>query len=158
MADNLAQSFIVLRRSCLAAEWAAGLCLYHRKGAFDIGAFMIVVIKPFLRCTDRSCTFSSKSNPCPPERWLDARGLIDYRGVKKEDTGNQSPSRSLPASTPAPPPLVEGEDYYMERGFVVFTEKYLRARGSCCHSGCRHCPYEKEENRWCVALYCCSFF
>ncbi|MFL6247039.1 MAG: DUF5522 domain-containing protein, partial [Thermoanaerobaculia bacterium] len=21
------------------------------------------------------------------------------------------------------------------------TEKYLRARGYCCESGCRHCPY-----------------
>ncbi|HEX8616477.1 MAG TPA: DUF5522 domain-containing protein [Thermoanaerobaculia bacterium] len=38
-------------------------------------------------------------------------------------------------------PLVEGVDYYYERGFFVFTEHFLRARGYCCESGCRHCPY-----------------
>jgi hypothetical protein len=37
--------------------------------------------------------------------------------------------------------LVEGVDYYIENGFVVFTEHYLRNRGYCCESGCRHCPY-----------------
>ena len=37
--------------------------------------------------------------------------------------------------------LVEGVDYYMENGFVVFTAIYLRKRGFCCRSGCRHCPY-----------------
>lgn len=40
-----------------------------------------------------------------------------------------------------PQPLVEGVDYYMENGFMVFTAKYLRERGYCCESGCRHCPY-----------------
>jgi len=38
-------------------------------------------------------------------------------------------------------PLVEGIDYYTEDGRWVFTEKYLRDRGHCCGSGCRHCPY-----------------
>ncbi|HEX2833796.1 MAG TPA: DUF5522 domain-containing protein [Thermoanaerobaculia bacterium] len=38
-------------------------------------------------------------------------------------------------------PLVEGEDYYFEGQFLVFTEKYLRDRGYCCENGCRHCPY-----------------
>jgi hypothetical protein len=37
--------------------------------------------------------------------------------------------------------LVEGEDFYFEGPFMVFTEKYLRARGYCCESGCRHCPF-----------------
>jgi hypothetical protein len=37
--------------------------------------------------------------------------------------------------------LVEGADYYMEDGFMVFTATYLRRRGYCCESGCRHCPY-----------------
>lgn len=37
--------------------------------------------------------------------------------------------------------LVEGEDFYREGPYVVFTEKYLRQRGYCCESGCRHCPY-----------------
>ncbi len=41
-----------------------------------------------------------------------------------------------------PPKLKEGEDYYMDpRGLRVMTEKYLRNRGYCCGSGCKHCPY-----------------
>ncbi|HEY3054069.1 MAG TPA: DUF5522 domain-containing protein [Thermoanaerobaculia bacterium] len=38
-------------------------------------------------------------------------------------------------------PLVEGEDFYWEGPYMVFTEKFLRERGYCCESGCRHCPY-----------------
>ncbi|MFN2493182.1 MAG: DUF5522 domain-containing protein [Pyrinomonadaceae bacterium] len=38
-------------------------------------------------------------------------------------------------------PLVEGEDYYLEGNNCVFTSQYLRRRGFCCNSGCRHCPY-----------------
>jgi Family of unknown function (DUF5522) len=38
-------------------------------------------------------------------------------------------------------PLVEGEDYYLEDGLFVFTSAYHLKRGSCCHSGCRHCPF-----------------
>jgi hypothetical protein len=37
--------------------------------------------------------------------------------------------------------LVLGEDYYIENGCWVFTEKFLLKRGFCCRSGCRHCPY-----------------
>jgi Family of unknown function (DUF5522) len=37
--------------------------------------------------------------------------------------------------------LVEGEDFYYEGPYMVFTEKFLRERGYCCESGCRHCPY-----------------
>jgi len=36
---------------------------------------------------------------------------------------------------------VEGEDFYYEGPYMVFTEKYLRERGDCCESGCRHCPW-----------------
>ena len=38
-------------------------------------------------------------------------------------------------------PLVEGEDFYREGPYVVFTEAYHRRRGYCCGSGCRHCPW-----------------
>jgi hypothetical protein len=38
-------------------------------------------------------------------------------------------------------PLVKGKDYYIDKGLYVFTEQYLRERGYCCESGCRHCPY-----------------
>lgn len=35
-----------------------------------------------------------------------------------------------------------GKDYYFnEDGFMVFTAHYLKERGYCCGSGCRHCPY-----------------
>ncbi len=37
--------------------------------------------------------------------------------------------------------LIEGTHYYMENGFMVFTELYHVAKGYCCKSGCRHCAY-----------------
>jgi hypothetical protein len=40
-----------------------------------------------------------------------------------------------------PPPIVEGVDYYMEEGKVVFTASFHLKRGYCCNSRCRHCPY-----------------
>ena len=45
----------------------------------------------------------------------------------------------------ASPSFVEGEDYYLEGGLMVFTERFLLRRGYCCESGCRHCPYQKPE-------------
>jgi hypothetical protein len=51
-----------------------------------------------------------------------------------------------PDKVPGPePPLVEGEDFYVENGLYVFTAKFLLRRGYCCGSGCRHCPYPKES-------------
>jgi len=32
-------------------------------------------------------------------------------------------------------------DYYLENGYVVFTEEYHLKRGHCCKNSCRHCPY-----------------
>ena len=43
-----------------------------------------------------------------------------------------------------PQPLVEGEDYYWEKGLVVLTEGYHLKRGYCCGAGCRHCPYHYD--------------
>lgn len=45
------------------------------------------------------------------------------------------------------PRLTEGVHFYREGPYVVFTELYLRERGYCCESGCRHCPYgfRKDE-------------
>ncbi|MBP9186906.1 MAG: hypothetical protein KBE91_05145 [Bacteroidia bacterium] len=38
--------------------------------------------------------------------------------------------------------LVEGVHYYInQQGYWVFTEAYHLARGYCCKSGCKHCPY-----------------
>jgi len=38
-------------------------------------------------------------------------------------------------------PIEEGDFYWSENGFRVFTKQYHLKRGSCCESGCRHCPY-----------------
>ncbi len=43
------------------------------------------------------------------------------------------------------PPLEEDRDFYFENGLMVFTAEYLRRRGFCCRSGCRHCPYEFQN-------------
>ena len=45
-----------------------------------------------------------------------------------------------------PGPELASEDYYLQDGLLVFTESFHRKRGTCCGSGCRHCPYEKLEN------------
>jgi len=35
------------------------------------------------------------------------------------------------------------DDFYLDmNGLMVFTGAYLRRRGYCCDSGCRHCPYD----------------
>jgi hypothetical protein len=50
--------------------------------------------------------------------------------------------RFVTTNRPIRKALVEGEDYYFnDLGFMVFTEKYLLERGSCCKSKCKHCPY-----------------
>jgi uncharacterized protein DUF5522 len=41
--------------------------------------------------------------------------------------------------------FVEGEDFYREGDFIVFTRLYHLKRGYCCGSRCRHCPYDP---RW----------
>jgi len=40
---------------------------------------------------------------------------------------------------------IENVHYYIENGFYVFTEHYHLLRGSCCKSGCRHCPYGYQK-------------
>jgi len=35
----------------------------------------------------------------------------------------------------------EGDFYFNEDGYRVFTEQYLLKRGYCCENGCKHCPY-----------------
>jgi hypothetical protein len=39
--------------------------------------------------------------------------------------------------------LEAGADTYVDprTGYTVLTAGYLARRGSCCDSGCRHCPY-----------------
>jgi hypothetical protein len=44
--------------------------------------------------------------------------------------------------------MIKGEDYYIDNGKFVFTEKFLKKRGYCCKSinGCRHCPWDYKGN------------
>lgn len=39
------------------------------------------------------------------------------------------------------------KDYYIENGLYVFTAHFHLKRGHCCESGCRHCPYPKEDTQ-----------
>lgn len=39
-------------------------------------------------------------------------------------------------------PKLQQTDFYWENGKMVMTESYHMKRGSCCGSGCKHCPYE----------------
>ena len=41
----------------------------------------------------------------------------------------------------------EGIDYYLEKGKIVYTENYLKKRGTCCGSGCRHCPFDPTNSK-----------
>ena len=43
-------------------------------------------------------------------------------------------SDKKPQSAPPQP------DYYFENGLLVYTAAFHFKRGSCCGSGCRHCP------------------
>jgi len=43
--------------------------------------------------------------------------------------------------------LIENVDFYMENGFFVMTEKYLKERGFCCKNGCRHCPFGFKKEK-----------
>jgi hypothetical protein len=42
--------------------------------------------------------------------------------------------------------LADGKDWYFDPDtrLLVLTEISLLARGHCCNSGCRHCPYPLE--------------
>jgi hypothetical protein len=44
--------------------------------------------------------------------------------------------------------LRAGADGYADpaTGLFVFTAAYLAARGTCCDSQCRHCPYPKRDS------------
>ncbi|HEU5351857.1 MAG TPA: DUF5522 domain-containing protein [Terracidiphilus sp.] len=54
---------------------------------------------------------------------------------------DSKPSSGITGSaTPLAP-----EDYYFEGLCMVFTAAYHLKRGSCCNSGCRHCPYRPAE-------------
>ena len=37
---------------------------------------------------------------------------------------------------------IQEDEFYLENGLFVFTERFHLRRGRCCGSGCRHCPFE----------------
>lgn len=39
----------------------------------------------------------------------------------------------------------EQPDYYFENDLLVYTAHFHVKRGSCCGSGCRHCPYDPRH-------------
>ncbi|MFT4541214.1 MAG: hypothetical protein ACI841_004489 [Planctomycetota bacterium] len=45
--------------------------------------------------------------------------------------------------------ITRGDADYVDplSGYRVMTSKRLLALGSCCASGCRHCPYSADEQR-----------
>lgn len=61
---------------------------------------------------------------------------------KTGDTSDASEDDAPPSRDAA---LLEGYDYYLEDGLFVFTAAFLRKRGYCCESGCRHCPYQNPD-------------
>lgn len=43
--------------------------------------------------------------------------------------------------------LQEGDYYFSQEGFLVFTEQYHLKRGYCCGNRCKHCPFGHEAVR-----------
>jgi hypothetical protein len=43
--------------------------------------------------------------------------------------------------------VAKGLDFYIDphNKLLVMTRLHHESRGSCCHNGCRHCPYEDFE-------------
>ena len=39
---------------------------------------------------------------------------------------------------------LQEDEFYVENGRFVLTERFLWRRGYCCGNGCRHCPYAHE--------------
>jgi len=61
-------------------------------------------------------------------------------------TNNNNTDKDSPPTLEWPiPELIEDVHFYKENGFMVLTETYHLARGSCCGNACRHCPYNHEN-------------
>jgi hypothetical protein len=63
-------------------------------------------------------------------------GVSDQR----EQNAESAPQAQSPVR-----PAQEGEDFYWEGPYMVFTEAWHLKRGYCCGSACRHCPYNHEN-------------
>jgi hypothetical protein len=78
-------------------------------------------------CFESTGEESAAGQAEPPTKGLDHR---------ERETVSDPPSNANPTAK-----LEENEDYYWEGSAMVFTASFLRRRGYCCESGCRHCPY-----------------
>lgn len=65
--------------------------------------------------------------------------IEDYVSTITPEIATENRAKDLPKSTN----LIEGIDYYLENGKVVFKKWFHLKRGYCCTNGCRHCPYKK---------------
>jgi hypothetical protein len=65
---------------------------------------------------------------------------MDLGTALRENTGMDRDSNEAPKA----PPALEPEDYYYDGPYLVFTAAYHLKRGSCCGSGCRHCPWREK--------------
>jgi hypothetical protein len=60
--------------------------------------------------------------------------------IEKNITPSTNPSNGIKS--------FEGScDYYIENGYLVFTEAYHLKRGHCCKNKCRHCPYGNKKKQ-----------
>lgn len=78
--------------------------------------------------------------------WYDGNPVLRLlnSGLEARVAPPSAPNAREPSQLPQ---LVEGEDYYYEGAMMVFTARYHLRRGYCCHSGCRHCPYEENASQ-----------
>lgn len=89
-------------------------------------------IFPGLKQRIPALTRGSRSRPCAPGPILPITTVrprpADWRRLHDEASRNR-------------------ETFYLDpaTGLAVFTEFGLRQRGSCCRSGCRHCPWEADR-------------
>jgi hypothetical protein len=60
--------------------------------------------------------------------------------VSPNSDSQSSAGSKQPEAAPRAQEL-DPEDFYYEGPYLVFTAAYHLKRGSCCGSGCRHCPY-----------------
>ena len=72
---------------------------------------------------------------------LKRRLAMDYDRPTEHATMDDS-AEDVGSPTRDEEQLQAGLDYYLENGLFVFTAAFLRKRGYCCESGCRHCPYQ----------------
>ena len=54
--------------------------------------------------------------------------------------------------------VLEPGDFYLDpaTGLMVLTEAFLKKRGHCCRSNCRHCPYQTGATGKPAQLATCS--